>query len=302
MPRIGYDRHMTTSSIIINPSISRWRAEFIDPQLERAYQAHVLPDTVRFLRFSLYLWAGLLIAAIPIDFGSLTSTEGIVVISGLRITHVILLLWLAWQLKRTPVWASSGWPVSIVTILGYPVFLVYPMYEPALGDVSRNALFLMMLSIYVFIPNRLVLTNAVALAGIAGATGVQILIGNSSGEVVFTFVFLCWPAMLGCVVAHRALVGSRRAYLLLRASEFANQSLEMEIARRKSLEAELQRQALEQESLCREGIELKVTATFALTQVLAEDTDIQECIRRADLALYQGKHAGRNRVAIADPA
>jgi diguanylate cyclase (GGDEF)-like protein len=264
-----------------------------------------------------------------------------------------------------------------------------------------------MLSIYVFIPNRLVLTNTVALVGIAAATGVQILMGNSLGEVVFTFVFLCWPAMLGCVVAHRALMGSRRAYILLRASETANQSLETEIARRQALEAELQRQALtdpltglsnrrhyemlfmrehdrcrrhnsaltlgmidldhfkrindthghefgdqvlqsaaeilqrplchidilgrfggeefililpdtgivqaqavaermreslEEEVVTVNGITATVTATIAITQVLATDTDIQECIRRADQALYQGKHAGRNRVVAADSA
>lgn len=398
---------MTTSPIINNQSISRWRAEFIDPQLENAYQQHVRADTVRFLRFSLWLWATLLIAAIPMDFGALSSDEGIVVITGLRLTHVILLLWLAWQLKRHPIWASIGWPVSIVTMLGYPLFLVYPIYQPELGAFSLGAMFLMMLSIYVFIPNRLIFTNFVALVGIVGAGAVQILMGTGSAQVIFTIIILCWPALLGCVVAQRAQVGSRRAYILLRQSEAANQSLEIEIARRQALEAELQRQAmtdpltglsnrrhyemlfvrehdrcrrhnsaltlgmidldhfkyvndthghdfgdqvlqsaaeilqrplrhidilgrfggeefililpdtgiqqaqavaermrqlLEQEVVTVNGITARVTATIALTQVLATDADIQECIRRADQALYQGKHAGRNRVVAADAA
>jgi len=47
---------------------------------------------------------------------------------------------------------------------------------------------------------------------------------------------------------------------------------------------------------------IKVTATFALTQVRAEDTDIQECTKRADEALYEGKRAGRNRVTLAQAA
>lgn len=398
---------MTTSPIISNQSISRWRAEFTDPQLEKSYQQHVRSDTVRFLRFSLYLWAFLLIVAIPMDFGALSSAEGIVVITGLRLTHVILLLWLAWQLKRHPVWASMGWPVSIVTILGYPLFLVYPIYQPELSAFSLGAMFLMMLSIYVFIPNRLIFTNFVALVGIVGAGAVQIWMGTGSAQLIFTIMILCWPALLGCVVAQRSQVSSRQAYILLRQSEAANQSLEIEIARRQALEAELQRQALtdpltglsnrrhyemlfirehdrcrrhnsaltlgmidldhfkhvndthghefgdqvlqsaaeilqrplrhidilgrfggeefililpdtgilqaqavaermrqllEQEVVTVNGITATVTATIALTQVRATDIDIQECIRRADQALYQGKHAGRNRVVAADTA
>lgn len=41
---------------------------------------------------------------------------------------------------------------------------------------------------------------------------------------------------------------------------------------------------------------LQVTATFAVTEVVAEDATIEDVIRRADKALYQGKEAGRNQV------
>jgi diguanylate cyclase (GGDEF)-like protein len=66
--------------------------------------------------------------------------------------------------------------------------------------------------------------------------------------------------------------------------------------------AERMRLSLEQDALVKDGTAVTVTATFALTQVRAEDADIQECIRRADHALYEGKRAGRNRVALADAA
>jgi len=66
--------------------------------------------------------------------------------------------------------------------------------------------------------------------------------------------------------------------------------------------AERMRQTLETNGLLRDGELIKVTATFALTQVRAEDTDIQECTKRADEALYEGKRAGRNRVTLAQAA
>ena len=45
-----------------------------------------------------------------------------------------------------------------------------------------------------------------------------------------------------------------------------------------------------------DGKELAVTATFAVTEVTAEDETIEDVIRRADKGLYQGKAGGRNQV------
>lgn len=41
---------------------------------------------------------------------------------------------------------------------------------------------------------------------------------------------------------------------------------------------------------------IRITATFAVTEVSGEDATIEDVIRRADKALYQGKEAGRNQV------
>ncbi len=93
--------------------LSFWSAEFKDPAMEQAYQQHVLPDTVRFLRISLCVWAGLLIVFIPADLAFLALSEGLFVIGGLRVAHAALLLCLAWQVSKRPFMASSGWPVTI---------------------------------------------------------------------------------------------------------------------------------------------------------------------------------------------
>lgn len=46
-------------------------------------------------------------------------------------------------------------------------------------------------------------------------------------------------------------------------------------------------------------VTILLSATFGVTEVTAEDQAIQDVIRRADKALYDGKQAGRNRVIIA---
>jgi diguanylate cyclase (GGDEF)-like protein len=42
--------------------------------------------------------------------------------------------------------------------------------------------------------------------------------------------------------------------------------------------------------------QFSVTASFGVTEVSARDLDFEDCLLRADAALYRAKHAGRNRV------
>jgi len=60
--------------------------------------------------------------------------------------------------------------------------------------------------------------------------------------------------------------------------------------------AERMRQALRSTAIIKDGHTIQITATFAMTEVCEHDKNIGDIIRRADDALYQGKHAGRDRV------
>lgn len=56
------------------------------------------------------------------------------------------------------------------------------------------------------------------------------------------------------------------------------------------------RERLQKSPLDNEGQPITLTATFAVTEVQVDDTNIEDVIRRADKGLYDGKAAGRNRV------
>jgi diguanylate cyclase (GGDEF)-like protein len=60
--------------------------------------------------------------------------------------------------------------------------------------------------------------------------------------------------------------------------------------------AERMRRAIEVESICFCGHDLSVTMTFGVALTVVGET-LDACITRADMALYQGKHQGRNRVS-----
>ncbi|MDO8907394.1 MAG: GGDEF domain-containing protein [Pseudohongiella sp.] len=398
---------MTTIAANDAFQITLWRAEFADPAMEQAYQKHMQEETARFLRVSLCIWAVLeVLFGLP-DWTILGASEGFYVLSSFRIGHAILLLWLSWQLSKKPHWASLGWPVTIVAILGYPLYFIYPLYVPESGALGFAIILLLLLSMYVFIPNRVMLINLIALVGILAVVSAQMLQGANWLSVAVTIMFLLWPAVLGYAAAIRINTGSRRAYVLWQQSEQANQRLEVEIARGKELEAELQRQALtdpltglsnrrhyemlfkrehercrrhgsvmtlgmidldhfkrindnyghdvgdqvlkfvaevmqrplrhsdilgrfggeefililpdtslqqaeaiaermrqalEDDGLIQGDALIKVTATFGLTQVRADDPELQDSVRRADEALYQGKRSGRNKVTLAEAA
>lgn len=56
------------------------------------------------------------------------------------------------------------------------------------------------------------------------------------------------------------------------------------------------REKLQESSVKTDDLEIRITATFAVTEVTQDDVTIEDVIRRADKALYQGKEAGRNQV------
>jgi diguanylate cyclase (GGDEF)-like protein len=44
--------------------------------------------------------------------------------------------------------------------------------------------------------------------------------------------------------------------------------------------------------------EIKLTASFGVAQVSSDDQSVEEVIDRADSALYEAKHSGRNCVSV----
>ena len=58
------------------------------------------------------------------------------------------------------------------------------------------------------------------------------------------------------------------------------------------------RQTLENTPVSLQGEPRRLTATFSISAVLDDETDISETLRRVDRGLYRGKRAGRNRVVM----
>lgn len=383
----------------LNYALSRWHAEFVDPAIEHAYHKHVEADIALFLALALKIWAFLLTVFVWPDWLALGFSSDFFILFTLRMGHVSLLLGLAFMLPRKPHWATWGWPVTLVAIAGYPLFFAYPYILPDNGTFGLAVMMMMLLSVYVFVPNRLALTNLIAAMGVGMVVINVIITGAGVAEISLVTMVLLWPVLTGYAAAKRINTGNRKAFMALKKAENANIALQEEIARRKTLEAELQRQALtdpltglinrrqyemlfrrelerykrhgtplalgmidldyfkrindehghefgdqvlqtvaeafqkplrsgdilgrfggeefililpdtrldravgiaermrkalRSAAIIKDGETIQLTATFAMTEICEKDDNIGDIIRRADEALYKGKHAGRD--------
>lgn len=112
--------------------------------------------------------------------------------------------------------------------------------------------------------------------------------GHDAGDAVLKHV----AQHLSCSLRHSDIVGrfGGEEFILI----LPDTGLEQAVAVLNRL-----REELAQTPVPVRGQLLPVSATFGVTVVQPDDTDLEVTIRRADVALYEGKGAGRNRVMTA---
>lgn len=382
-------------------AVSSWSGEFVEPAVEAAYRQHVERPTARSLVIGLRVWAFLLITFGLLDYMALGWSEGFVHLMGARLFSASLLMLLDWRLRYKPRLATEGYAVTALQVIGFVLFFLIYIIRPDIVSWSIGVTLIILISLYIFIPNRVVLSNISAGFGIVGTVYTVSLHAIAPGLLIGLTVVLLFPAVVGYAAALRLQISARQQYALYSETVRINTSLQEEIKRREHLELELKLQATtdpltglfnrrhyeamfrrEQDRLQRHGaplslcvvdldyfkkindehghdmgdevlkhvshlfvdtlrhsdivgrfggeefilllpdtelanalqvverlrgqlqstcvacgdVQIMLTATFAVTQVTAEDSSIEEVIRRADKALYEGKKAGRNRV------
>lgn len=381
--------------------ISTWGGEFTDPVTEQAYREHVEEATARSLIVALRVWAALLVSFGFLDFLALGFSEGFVHLMITRLFSATLLLALAWRLRSRPQLATEGYAVTALEVLGFCLFFLIYIIRPDIVSWNIGVTLIILISLYIFVPNRVVVSNIGAAFGIVGTIYCIALRDVDLTLLVGLSFVLLFPAIIGYAAGLRLQKGQRQQYALFTETVRVNQSLQEEIKRREQLELELKLQAttdpltglfnrrqyeslfvrelervrrhgnalslcvvdldhfkkindehghdagdqvlkhvsrlftdtlrntdiigrfggeefilllpdtnlhcavqvlnrlrehLQSASVPVERLNIQLTATFAVTEVSAADETIEEVIRRADRALYDGKKAGRNRV------
>lgn len=384
--------------------VSPWRGEFSDPAIERAYRKHSEVTVARHLRRGLMVWLVLLLLFGMLDYPVLGNSADFALVAGLRLATAALLLTLFFYSKRKPSLATDGYAVTAIEAFGFVLFFFLYFIRHDIVSWIIGVVAMLIISLYVFIPNRVYLSTLAAAFGIGGMMFAVWLRGFGAPVLVGLLFMLSLPMVVGFFTALRLQTVQRQEYALFQQVSSINRDLQNEIKQRQALEEELKRQAttdpltglfnrrqyemlfnrerercsrqhkfislcvadldhfkrindtyghdigdlalrhaadlfsnllrqsdvvgrfggeefvlilpdtdleqavavisrlrqeLESTPLASPAGEIRLTATFGVTQVFTGDDSIEAVIKRADQGLYEGKGAGRNRVMTA---
>lgn len=223
--------------------IARLWAEFVDSRVEEAYRSHMQPLLARQLRVALWVWGGLLLAFGLLDLQALGWSPTFYILLACRTVQAAMVFLLALLLHRRPHWATVGYAVTALEIIGFVLFLPIYILRPEAATFAVGVLGLMLLAMFLFVPNRLKFTLLAATTG-ALLMLFCILWNGRSAEVVMGAVFiLALPIITGFFAAKHLQIIQRRQFAMFNQVRKANRELKKEMERRRLLEEELKRQA-----------------------------------------------------------
>ena len=224
--------------------INEWCAEFSDPHTEAGYQQHCQHFTARQLLLALGTWVVLiLLFGIP-DYLAMGWSAPFQGLLAMRVGVALCVLALMRAVLRNPLMATRGRWTTVVEFIGLASFMLVYVLRPEIAMWTYALTLLMLIMLFVFVPNRL--CNALAVA-VAGALLTLAMVGQSRSlqtrELVVLSLVLALPIVTGYVSAWRVQMLQRQQYALLMAARANNAQLRQEVEQRRALQEALRIQA-----------------------------------------------------------
>ena len=221
-----------------------WCAEFSDRRTEMGYQQYCQHFTARQLLLALGTWAVLLLLfAIP-DYLAMGWSAPFQGLLAMRVGVALCVLALMRAVVRKPWLATQGLWTSVVELIGLASFMLVYVLRPEIAIWTYAMTLLMLIMLFVFVPNRLCCALAVSLVG---ALFTLAMVSQSRSlqtrEFVILSLVLALPIVTGYVSAWRVQMLQRQQYALLMAARASNDQLRQEVEQRRALQEALRIQA-----------------------------------------------------------
>ncbi|MFN3580311.1 MAG: GGDEF domain-containing protein [Pseudomonas sp.] len=224
--------------------LRRWSGEFADPLVEQAYLRHNEILISRQMQFSLLIWGALVLLFAWPDYQAMGPSEDFRALLTMRLFSCAMLFALFVAIRFKPALATRGLWITLVQVFwGFGFLMIYQL-RPDMAIWSVIVTVIMLVSLFVFVPNRLPTALFAALIFALGTVmSVHSINPKTPGEMLGIFIFLLLPIATGWAAAMRTQVLQRRQYALLEQAQEVNRQLQQEIEERIRLQEVLTMQA-----------------------------------------------------------
>ncbi|MUI14492.1 diguanylate cyclase [Massilia dura] len=245
--------------------MSRLSAEFTDKSVEAHFSHHLLPQTKAQLRTTLLFCATAYLLFAVTDVLALGLTSMALVLFGCRLAVGVVAVASCVTNYLHPHSVRRVYlTASITEVVGMLAFAPIVLARPAELPWHSMSIGLMIMAVYLYIPNRLVYSLAISVISTIVFIVVAILTGTLSGQEQLTMIMLL-------ILANCFGYISARRYHVIRREEFRVQSVFKNLSERDPLTGCHNRRYLQQELL---NMELSRARRFRLSlAVIACDID-----------------------------
>lgn len=220
--------------------IHRLTAEFGDANAERRYREASYPGMRNDFRAAVGLGAFFFMAFGIADWAALGATPAFWLLFYLRLGTTAAAILLISLSNRFPSMVTSGWGATLIEIVAVLVNFVIIIHRPHDLAPHASAIIVIIIAIYVFIPNRFVLATGAALLGTLSFMIYLVGWAQPDNTTAISIVsVLLLVNSFGSIAAYRFSQLRRREFAALEAERRSKDALLEEISRRESLETAL---------------------------------------------------------------
>ncbi len=215
--------------------ISRWLAEFSDPEVEQSFQTRIQPIIIRQLRIALMVWGALLMLFAVPDYISLGPSRLFYGLLSYRVVITMALFILFFMITpETNFFRISNFVTALV-IAGLTGFMLFFIYRQDVLYITIAVMMLQLIALLIFLPIRFVMSFFAAAYGVAITLLTRAAMGSPKSSLIVLFVLLITPVVIGAATAMRLGVLQRRQFTLLSQTEKINLELQKALSDNKQL-------------------------------------------------------------------
>lgn len=220
--------------------LDRIKAEFADPEMERRFRAAVGDELHTDFRHAVLVGAFFYLAFAITDFAALGDTSSFWALFYLRLAVTAIAIALLAYVRRRPALVVSGFAATFIELVAIAGNFAVITSRP--GDLAAHAsaIAVILIAVYVFLPNRFLLAVGVALVGTLSFLMFLFGWARAGDSTILSLVaVMLLVNTFGAVAAYRFSQLRRREFAALEAERESKRALLEEIKRRESLETAL---------------------------------------------------------------